>query len=829
MMIGCLDRNTHKPLRYLGSELNAVIKQNAPSSMLLAYPDVYEIGMSHFGSRILYDVVNRRSPYAMERTYMPWKDVFNNIKNTGGRLLSLESAKVFSDFDAVGFSVQNELCYTNIIAMLDIGGIELRSEKRKETDPIIIAGGGAIYNPAPLSEFMDVFVLGEADESILEIMAVLAKTKSRKERLKELSKVDGIYVPSEHGADKQIVKRVISSLDKSPLITDHLVPHVELIHDRITYEIQRGCNRGCRFCHAGMVYRPVRQRSPESIIGSIEKDLSSSGYRDIGFLSLNACDYPPLQSLISFIFKKFEGRGVFVSLPSLRIESIQNDFLEILAKLPKSGFTIAPEAGSSKLKKVINKNISEDEILTTAKTVVNMGWNHIKSYFMIGLPSEDESDIEAITDTAYKIQKNMPGSRKRLTISISNFVPKPHTPFQWEQQLCYSDFEERLNKLRRTIRGNNISLKWGDAKLSHIEGILARGDRRIGELILRAYEKGEIFTSWNSEFDFSKWESAMAELGINGMDYLAPRSLDLKLPWDNISSAVEKDWLKDERQKAYDLEPTPDCTVDACSGCGVCQKLKLNNIIKHDIDEGLKETVLTSAMDKSLRPNNTEKKSRFRFFFQKTGKFRWMGHFELMNAVEKAVIRVGLPVCVSAGYNPRPLLSFSTPVSSVAESLVEIVDIFMFEDVDPSNLIQEINNQLPLELQFKKVLKVDIGANSINQDIEGFEWSVELPRDKYSESLGYYKDLLSTASKDNKLVNISRKGKFKSIKIFDYIEGASISFCNDSLCIDFKTCFINAGTVKPIEFVDLFIAGAANDVKLITRTGVKINGVYINN
>lgn len=828
-MIGCLDRNTHKPLRYLGSEPNSVIKQEAPSSILLAYPDVYEIGMSHFGSRILYDVVNRRSPYAMERVYMPWKDVFRNIKSTGERLRSLESGRTFTEFDAVGFSVQNELCYTNIIAMLDIGGIELRSEKRKEDTPIIIAGGGAIYNPAPLVEFIDVFVLGEADESIIEIMSVLAKTRSRKERLKELSRVEGVYVPSEHGADTKIIKRIISSLDKSPLISEHLVPHMELVHDRITYEIQRGCNRGCRFCHAGMVYRPVRQRSPESIMGSIEKDLLSSGYRDVGFLSLNACDYPPLQSLISFIVKNLEGKGVSVSLPSLRIESIQNDFLEVLAKLPKSGFTIAPEAGSSKLKKVINKNITEEELLNTARSVVDMGWDHIKSYFMIGLPREDDSDIEAIVDTAYKIQKSMPGKRKRLTVSVSNFVPKPHTPFQWEQQLCGKEFEDRITKLSRSIRGHNISLKWGDSSLSHVEGILARGDKKIGELILRVYEKGEIFTSWNSEFDFNKWKTAMEELNINGDDYLSKRSLDSKLPWDNISSGVEKEWLKEERKKAYDFESTPDCTVSSCSNCGVCQKLGLTNIIQKDLNKTINKGTSISASDEHKVFNKTEKKTRFRCLFQKTGKFKWMGHFELMNAVEKAIIREDLPVCVSAGYNPRPLLSFSTPVSSGAESMIEIVDIFMFQDIKTDDLLRAINRQIPKELEFREIKKIDIGAKSINQDIEGFEWLIGLDRSRYPEVLEHYQGLLSRAMKDKAVVNITRKGKLKSIKIFDYIEEVKMSICEDSLCLGFKTCFINEGTIKPSEFLEAVMPGAGKDIKFIKRTGVKINGVYINN
>ena len=818
-MLGCLSKAIEKPLRYIGGELNSVLKQDAPARMLLAFPDIYEIGMSHFGSRILYETVNYASKYSMERVYMPWKDLYSEMKAKGAHLVSLESQSDFSDFDAIGFSLQHELSYTNVLAMLELGGIELISENRKERDPIIIAGGGAVYNPAPMKRFIDAFMVGEADEAILEIMEVLEKTKSRKERLKELSKIKGMYVPSIHGEKDIIYKRALASLDDSPLIKNPLVPFLELIHDRITYEIQRGCNRGCRFCQAGVVYRPVRQRTPESIINAVENDIEQTGYRDVGFLSLNACDYPPLLDLVDWMYKKFKNRGLYISLPSLRIESISDNFLNVLSRLPKSGFTIAPEAGTERLRKIINKDISDEEILNTIGIVSKLGWENIKSYFMIGLPRETDADVDAIADLARKMQSSLHGSRNKLTISISNFVPKPHTPFQWEAQLDWEEFEKRISILSHTLRDRRLSLKWCDPKMSDIEGVLARGDEKIGDLILAVYKKGEIFSGWGSEFHYRNWSDAMNELGIDRLQYLGSRDISQKLPWSNISSGVEEKWLKEEREKAYLGEKTENCVTESCSNCGVCKELKLKNSIKTSIPENIDDKI----QDNIPIVSRSEKKTIIRAIFGKRGKFKWVGHFELMNAIEKAVLRAKLPVTMSQGYKPVLLLSYSPPIGAGIESLVEMVDVCFFEDIDEKDFIDRINEHLPEELRVKSAFRIPLETISLSQSIRGFDWSASIMLDdKTTEQIKKI-----PVSVEGLSIEIERKGKKKSIQLSEYVTGINFSVEQGTALVNFSTCFIDGRTVKPSEVLKAIMPDVEDNKISLTKKGVNINGVDI--
>ncbi len=819
-MLACLNKSIEKPLRYIGGELNSIIKENAPSRMLLAFPDIYEIGMSHFGSRILYEVVNYRSEYSMERVYMPWKDLYKEMKSSGTPLVSLESQRSFKDFDAVGFSLQHELCFTNVLAMLELGGIELRSVDRKGDCPIIIAGGGSVYNPAPMASFIDVFMIGEADQAILEIMSVLAKTKNREERLLQLSKIEGIYIPSVHKKGQLIKKRVVPTMEQTPLIQNPLVPYLELIHDRITYEIQRGCSRGCRFCQAGIVYRPVRQREPEEIIKQIESDMEHTGYRDVGFLSLNACDYPPLLGLVDWIYKRFKGKGLYLSLPSLRVESISDEFLNVFSKLPKSGFTIAPEAGSEKLRRVINKDITEEETLSTVELVSKLGWENIKAYFMIGLPQEDDSDIEAIAELARKMQSKLHSSRSKLTISISNFVPKPHTPFQWEAQLTADEFERKLSVLSRSLRDRRLSLKWCDPKMSEVEGVLARGDEKISELIFAAYKKGEIFTGWGSEFNYKTWLDIMEELGLDVKTYLGPRDLSKDLPWSNISSGVSVEWLKQERELALQAAKTGNCTVDECSKCGVCTELGAGNDIKKTFTPKVEESNKTNKLPNEM----TGEKTVLRALFSKKGKFKWIGHFELMNAVEKAVLRAKLPVSMSQGFKPVLLLSYSPPVGAGIESLVELVDVCLFENIDEKDFIDRMNEHLPEELRFKSAWKISSGTKSLSQDINGLEWSAEIVLDSETEK----KIKKMPVSTEGLKLEVERKGKKKIIDLTDYVKGINFSLSKDIAVINFSTCFIEGRTVKPIEVLRAILPEVEESKISLIRKGVNIDGFNIN-
>lgn len=809
--LGSLNKHIEKPLRYVGGELNAVVKKNCKASFLLAFPDIYEIGMSHFGSRILYDVVNSAPDYCMERVYMPWKDAYGAMKLGAYPLVSLESLKKASEFDAVGFSLQHELAYTNVLAMLELGGIELFADKRKENAPIIIAGGGAVYNPAPMKRFIDVFVIGEAEEVILDIMQVLAGTKDRKERLNGLSRLDGLYVPSIHGKEKIIKKLLIKDLNDSPIVKRPLVPYLDLIHDRLTYEIQRGCNRGCRFCQAGTIYRPVRQRSAEEIVEHIEKDIASTGYRDIGFLSLNACDYLPLLKMVGFLTDRFKESGVYLSLPSLRIESIGDEFLNVFAKLPKVGFTIAPEAGSERLRKVINKDISDDEILNTIETVSGLGWNSIKTYFMAGLPTEEDTDIEAIVDLSFRMLKKLKGPRSRFTVSVSNFVPKPQTPFQWERQLPWELFDEKISNLTKKIRHKNVSLKWGDPKMSEVEGVLARGDERIGELIYRVYKKGEKFSGWGGEFDHSKWMDTMKELGLDKLDHLSERDVDAELPWSNISSGVDVSWLKKERQAAYEVKETGHCTFGKCVGCGICQAYDVKNIVAKDC----------SVRDIGpIKEHKVEKKHKFRCLYSKIGKFKWMGHFELMSAVEKAMLRADIPVTVSQGFKPACALSFSPPVGLGTESCSELVDVLLYDDVPENEFISRMNEQLPEELSFKKVWRLPVSSTSLYQDINTASWRVRV--NNFDGDVGKVDRSMS-----GKVTEKEKNGKIKRTELGDFVKTIDVKEQDGSLIIDFEILFINGKTVRPLEVVRAMLPDVGEEQLVFTRRGVSINGIYI--
>ncbi len=812
-----INTNIQKPLRYVGHEKHVAHKKSAPASMLLAFPDVYEIGMSHHGSRILYEKVNYLSSYSMERVYMPWKDAISQIRSKSLKLLSLESGREFRDFSAVGFSMQNELCYTNVLAMLELGGLEIFSDKRKEEDPIIIAGGGATYNPAPMKKFIDVFVIGEADNLIIDILDILAEDLSKKEKLSKLSSLRGVYVPLFHSDSVKIEKQIINDLDESPTIENILVPYMELVHDRITYEVQRGCARGCRFCQAGMIYRPVRQRDPVQIVNSIERDIFNTGYRNIGFLSLNACDYPPLLSLISSIYDKFKGMGMFVSLPSLRIESISNEFLDVLSKLPKSGFTIAPEAGSKRIRKLINKDMSDDEIFKTVSTVSGLNWDSIKSYFMIGLPTETMEDVEAIASLAHEAVKHIKNKRCRLSVSISNFVPKPHTPFQWEAQLDWEAFNERIHRLQTLLKGKSLSMKWSDAKMSEVEGILCRGDENISDLIYSVYKKGEIFSSWGSEMDYEKWTSSMKELGLDKDKYLTARSIDKRLPWSNISSLVDEKWLIGEREKAYNLMDTPDCSSGDCYSCGVCTD-KLKNIIKKDIkklDINLTTRKLNSA---------DKEKFRLRAIMKKEGQLKWMGHFEFMDAIEKAFIRSNIPVLFSKGFKPVSQVSYAPPVGMGVESKVEPVDLYLSERIDEDVFVKKMNSELPVQMHISKAWYIPVGSPSLYQDIKSVLWRIDVLSKQKQELC-----LLGADEWQNKTVEVERKGGIRRIRLGDVLLSMDVENRSYGTELVFRLKMDNGKTIKPYEVLSAVTKGLSKEDLNIFRIGMDINGVDFNN
>jgi radical SAM family uncharacterized protein/radical SAM-linked protein len=565
----------------------------------LAFPEVYEIAQSHLGLQILYDLLNGRSDIQAERAYAPWVDMEALLRQRGLPLASLDTCSPLAEFDIIGFSLQYELTYTNILMMLDLGGIPLRSRERTARHPLVIAGGPCAFHPEPLADFIDAFLLGDGEEAIFDICdAYLAWDKhDRMDLLRALSQIPGVYVPAffafEHTEDGTLSeirpgdpahalvrKRVVRDLNSIPPLKSQVVPNVNIVHDRIAVEVMRGCVRGCRFCQAGYIYRPLRERDPRALQQQIEKLVEQSGYEEVSLLSLSTGDYSCVNPLLREVMNRFAGLKVSVSLPSTRVDALSPHILEEIRRVRKTGFTLAPEAGSQRLRDVIQKEYKEEELVEAASMLFGLGWKSVKLYFMLGLPSETEEDLLGIVDLSRKVSA-AGKHRRQVTASVSTFVPKPHTPFQWAAQLSLEETEARQELLRKTLRRYGIQFKWHDARLSFLEGVFARGDRRLAEPLLTAYRLGCRFDGWTEQFRLDLWQQAFAAHGIDPDFYLRRRLLDEPLPWDHLDSGVSKKWLQRDLAKAFAATLTPDCSVERCSYCGACDFKTVRNVTYH--------------------------------------------------------------------------------------------------------------------------------------------------------------------------------------------------------------------------------------------------------
>lgn len=596
-----------KPARYTNQELNAQHKDWAATSVkvALAFPDIYDVGMGHLGYKILYALVNARKDALAERVYAPWVDMQALMEEHQIPLTSLESGSELTKFDLVGFTLQYELSYTNILKMLDLAGIPRRSEQRGEEDPLIIAGGPCAFNVEPLADFLDLVVLGEGEEVLHEILDVVAAAKgqgtSRSELLGQLAKIDGVYVPSYYrpiyredgafqtlqplheGLPSQIEKRVVADFNSLPYPEEFVVPFTEVVHDRIVLEIMRGCTRGCRFCQAGMIYRPLREKEPERLREQVAKLVESTGYEEISLSSLSSGDYSQIGSLVTELIETYQGCGISVALPSLRLDSFAVELAQEIQKARKTGLTFAPEAGTQRLRDVINKNVSDQDLKDVVQAAFAAGWYRIKLYFMIGLPTETKEDLDGIVDLAKQVLawgREFRSSHRRpeVTVSVASFVPKPHTPFQWMGQDSMEVLREKQNYLKERLRRPGIRFSFPRVEESFLEAVFARGDRRLGAVLERAVDLGCQFDSWSDQFRLDLWTQAFAELGIDPYSY-AQRERDFSenLPWSHLSPGLETDFLLREWKRAQEAIPTVDCRWDYCSACGVCPNLGVDN------------------------------------------------------------------------------------------------------------------------------------------------------------------------------------------------------------------------------------------------------------
>ena len=593
-----------KPARYIGNELNSIKKDKEKVAIRFAmcFPDVYEIGMSHLGVQILYDMFNKMEDVWCERVYSPWPDLHKIMKEEHIPLFGLESQEPIKNLDFIGLTLNYEMCYTNVLQILDLGQIPLLAKDRTEDDPLVIGGGCCTYNPEPMADFFDLFYMGEGEISFYELFDLYKKMRaegrSRHEFLHEASKVPGIYVPSlyevtykEDGTiasfepiyedvPKTIQKQIVLNMTEAVYPEKPVVPFIKATQDRVVLEIQRGCIRGCRFCQAGMVYRPVREKNVEHLKDLAYKMLKSTGHEEISLSSLSSSDYSELEELVNFLIDEFKGKGVNISLPSLRIDAFSLDVMSKVQDIKKSSLTFAPEAGSQRLRDVINKGLTEEVILNGSRLAFEGGWNKVKLYFMLGLPTETEEDMKAIPQLANEIAalyydtvpKEKRNGKCQITISTSFFVPKPFTPFQWAGMYTPGDYLARARVVNEGVHAqlNHKSIKynWHEADVTVLEGILARGDRKIGQALLKVYEKGGIFDAWSEYFDYQRWVDAFAECGIDTDFYtMRERDLDEIFPWDFIDTGVSKEFLKREWKNAHDEKVTPNCRMK-CSGCG---------------------------------------------------------------------------------------------------------------------------------------------------------------------------------------------------------------------------------------------------------------------
>ncbi len=731
-----------RPARYEGNELNASHRdwEAALLHVALIYPDTYEVGQSGLGLKILYSLLARDNETVVERAFAPWTDLEEKLREASLPLFSLESTRPLNSFDLVGFTLPYEMTYSNVLNMLELSRIPLLAGERREGDPLIAGGGSCTYNPEPVAPFFDFFVIGEGEEILLEIITLLKEGRKegagREELLLELAKLKGVYVPrfynshcgpegreyygpADETGSRHISRRVVKNFDQAFFPVAPVLPYIETVHDRIMLELFRGCSRGCRFCQAGMIYRPVRERSLPNLLSLAGESLRNTGYEEISLISLSCSDFSRIRDLAYRLLEEYQDRYLEISLPSLRIDSFSIELAKLVQRFRRTTLTFAPEVGTEKMRHSVNKGGSEEEVLETLSLVQRQGWKTVKLYFLIGLPGEDDEDIIGINKLVWKILQT---TGLRMNISINSFIPKAWTTFQWDEFKSIEALREKSALMKRHLRHGKIDLTFHNPELSLLEAVFARGDRKLAKVLMEARRLGCAFDGWNDHFDYSRWMKAFDSAGIDPLIYTKERPLGETLPWDHLGSEEQKEFLLNDRKRSEAGETIPDCRWNECSGCGVCPDTGTS-------PEIFSEKGPSHSMD-DLPPVSfkTRPVQKLRISFLKGEAIKHISHLDAIRALQRTMRRAGLPVAYSEGFHPRMRISFGPALSVGHTGRSEWIDLELKEKLMPEEVLARLKNASPPGMDFVTVREIPEKSEPLSVILTCAEYIITIHR-----------------------------------------------------------------------------------------------------